>query len=364
MAFMPAAPIEFWTVRLALPGTMARAARQTEEEGWDGLALGDSQNLAGDPYVELAIAAGVTSRIGLATSVTNPVTRHPAVTASAIASVHGESGGRAVLGIGRGDSALAHIGLSPAPVQVFAEYVRRLQGYLRGEEVPFDVDVDGAGRVPSADALGMAGAPTASRLRWLNAELPKVPVDVTASGPRMIALGAQLADRVTFAVGTDPDRVRWAIEIADDARGDRSVEAAPRWGLFIPITVHPDRSVARYLASGAVGSFARFSVMHGTAVGPVDETRRRQLETVHHAYDMTHHVTHGSSQAKAMTDELIDAFGIAGPVSHCIDRLTELSELGISRIVVAPGAAASGTERDELRAARRRLVDEVLPAFR
>jgi 5,10-methylenetetrahydromethanopterin reductase len=61
---------------------------------------------------------------------------------------------------------------------------------------------------------------------------------------------------------------------------------------------------------------------------------------------------------------VIDSFGIAGPPSYCIDRLTEMAELGVTRVVVAPGAAAQGETRDELRAARRRLVSEVLPALR
>src|ERR1035437_1031289 len=130
--------LEFWTVRLALPGTIARAARRSEDEGWRGLALGDSQSIAADPYVELALAASATSTLGLATAVTNPVTRHPAVTATAIATVQAESGGRAVLGIGRGDSALAHIGERAPSSEVFARYISQVQGFLRGEEVTLD----------------------------------------------------------------------------------------------------------------------------------------------------------------------------------------------------------------------------------
>ena len=91
-------------------------AQRAEADGFDGWFVVDSQNLAGDCYVALAQAAAATERIQLGTGVTNPFTRHPAVTASAIASVHAASGGRAVLGIGRGDSALAHLGLAPAPV--------------------------------------------------------------------------------------------------------------------------------------------------------------------------------------------------------------------------------------------------------
>ena len=68
-------------------------ARLAEESGFDGLLLADSQNLVGDPFVELGVAAGVTHRIGLGTGIVNLVTRHPAVVAAAIASVQVESGG-------------------------------------------------------------------------------------------------------------------------------------------------------------------------------------------------------------------------------------------------------------------------------
>ena len=136
---------EVWIAGVGLPRSTVRQARRAEDEGWDGLGVVDSQNLAADPYAELALAASATSRIRVGTAVTNPVTRHPAVTAAAIATVHAESDGRAVLGIGRGDSSLAHLGLSPAPPAVFARYLERLQGYLRGDEVPFDVEVDAAG---------------------------------------------------------------------------------------------------------------------------------------------------------------------------------------------------------------------------
>jgi 5,10-methylenetetrahydromethanopterin reductase len=335
-----------------------------ESEGWDGLALGDSQNLAAEPYIELFAAIGATSHLGLGTAVTNPVTRHPAVTAAAIATLQAESGGRVSLGIGRGDSALSHIGLAPAPVAMFARYLERLQGYLRGEEVPFDREVDARGDLRGVESLGLADRPTGSRLVWLSADVPKVPVDVTASGPRMIAIGATRAERLTFAVGADPERVRWAVDLARASRRDAglAIDHQPM-AVFVPVAVHPDRARARYLASGAVGSVARFSVMHGKVVGPADDAQRRALEGIHRSYDMTHHFTHGASQTAALSDDLIDAFSIAGPPSYCIQRLLELAELGISRIVVAPGAAAAGADRDELRLARRRLVDEVIPAL-
>ena len=148
---------------VAAPRSVARFAATVEADGFDGLAVVDSQNLSGDPYVALALAATTTERIGLATGVTNPFTRHPAATASSIASVQSISGGRAVLGIGRGDSALAHLGLAPAPVGVFADYLRRLQGYLSGEDVAFGAEDD----IASIDALALGDQPTASRIEWV-----------------------------------------------------------------------------------------------------------------------------------------------------------------------------------------------------
>ena len=89
---------EFWQIRFPIPGMTQALAREAEENGWDGLVFADTQNLSGDPYTGLSLAAKATERLKLGTGVTNPVTRHPAVTASAIMTVQVESDGRAELG--------------------------------------------------------------------------------------------------------------------------------------------------------------------------------------------------------------------------------------------------------------------------
>ena len=158
--------IEIWTAA-ASPRGIVKLAREVEGRGWDGLAVVDSQNLSGDPYVALAMAATATKRIGLATAVTNSVTRQAAATATAIASVQRVAGGRAVLGIGRGDSALAHLGRAPGRVAHSERYLRHLQAYLRGEAVPFDeinIPLDIA---PPLSELHLADAPMDSRNSWM-----------------------------------------------------------------------------------------------------------------------------------------------------------------------------------------------------
>src|SRR5687768_13148416 len=99
--------VELWTTGIAHASIAPAAAARAEADGWDGMLVVDSQNLSGDPFVALGLAARETSTLRLGTGVTNPATRHPAAMAAAVASVHVASAGRAVLGIGRGDSALA-----------------------------------------------------------------------------------------------------------------------------------------------------------------------------------------------------------------------------------------------------------------
>src|SRR2546429_8714921 len=109
---------EVWTTGIAWPGAVERAAARAEGAGFDGLAVVGSQNLAGDPWVGLALAARETERLGLGTAVTNPVTRHPAVTAAAAVTLQVASAGRFVLGLRRGGPAPPPPG--PAPPSLAA----------------------------------------------------------------------------------------------------------------------------------------------------------------------------------------------------------------------------------------------------
>ena len=201
----PTGGIELWMGTSNTEGLAVAIAQEAEANGFDGITLGDVECQNPDAFVGLTVAGVATSHLQLGVGVTNPVTRHPAVLACSIASVQHESGGRAVLGIGRGDSAVRKIGLKAATVDELEHYLIRLQRYLSGEKV----DEDG----PMA------------QLTWIKEmSVPKVPVDVAASGPETIRAGARQAERVTLNVGADPDRVRGGIELAREARGAAGLE--------------------------------------------------------------------------------------------------------------------------------------------
>lgn len=354
--------MEIWLTGVASPRASARTARELEAAGWDGFLVVDSQNLSGDPYVALAMAATTTSRIGLGTGVSNAVTRHAAVTACAIASVDRVSNGRAVLGIGRGDSALAHLGRAPGKLAPFERYLRQLQTYLRGESVPFediDIPVDIA---PPMSALELADAPPASRIDWI-AQGRKVPVEVAASGPRVIAIAARHADRVMFALGADLERIAWGIATARQARSEAGLDPdAIRFGAYVNVGCHPDVARARDLVKGGLTTFARFSVMHGKTSGPVTDTDRAVLHELRNSYDMKAHTRADSRQATVLTPAFIDRFAVVGTPETVVSRLHQLQSLGLDKISVSGGMR--GASAEDAATSKDLLEREVLPALR
>ena len=336
--------LEIWTISVPLPKHSGELAARAEAAGWDGIAFTDSQNLTGDVFAGLALAAKATSRLRLATGVTNPVTRHPAAAASAIATIQALSGGRAVLGVGRGDSALFQIGLEPAPLPVFESFLSRVATYLRGGAV----DIDGF----------------ESRLRWLaDLRLPPVPVDVAATGPRVIELAACLADRITFAVGASPERLRWGIEKARAARRAAGLDpGAIQFGAYANVAPHADVAIARELARGGVGTFAHFSGMRGSSADGVPPEDRAVFEGIHARYDRPNHTLGRARHAAALDADFLDRFAILGPTQKCVERLRELVDTGLSKLVLT--GASFDANRDEAQRSRTLLEREVLPALR
>jgi 5,10-methylenetetrahydromethanopterin reductase len=356
--------MECWTLGFSPPALIGQQAAAAEAAGWDGLLVPDNQSLIGDPFVALAVAATTTSTLKLGTGVTNPVTRNPAIVASAIAGIHAVTGGRAVLGIGRGDSSLAHLGLAPASLDTFRTFLARLQTYLSGQAVDFSVDPAQGHR--SIKEVPLAGHPEDSRILWLDPELPKVPVDVAATGPKVIAIGAVIADRMTFAVGADVERLSWAMKTARDAREQAGLDPDTlTFGAYVNVVAHPDQEVASSLVSAGVATLSRFSMLHGKAAGPLSEVAKAELEKLTLSYDMN---THGSGAAKhreAVSREFVNTFGIAGPPEVCISRLRDLEAIGISRVVLL-SAFGDGTEQSnrDVAASRTLFENEVIPRLR
>jgi 5,10-methylenetetrahydromethanopterin reductase len=178
---------------------LVEAIVTAEHAGLGEFWLGD-EGPARDPLAVLAAAAPATGRIRLGVGVTNPYLRHPAMTASAFATIHELSGGRAVLGLGAGGQlALGAVGLAPErPLRDCQRALAIIRGVLRGETV------DGY----AAPAHAMQAA--------------DLPVFIGARGERFNRWASEAADGA-FVAGIAPSQ---AGEIVGWARSVRDIEIA------------------------------------------------------------------------------------------------------------------------------------------
>jgi len=334
--------VELWRAGTHLTGADPEKARAAEALGWDGQMFMDSQSLAADPWTQMGAWAVATERIKLCTGDTNPFTRNLAVTAACAATVQQISGGRAVLGIGRGDSALAYLGYAPVKLAAFEKALVSLQALLSGEEIDFADSGETVGGAASHEGLSLGARPEGVKLKWLPADQPKVPMDVAATGPKVIAMGARIAERVTFSVGAEVERLQWGLDVASDALTEAGMADKPvSYGAQLVVVCHSDAQVALETAMVMAPPLARFQVIGGKAVGPEQLSNDNSLEAVRTGYDMTKHgVAHDADKIKGggLSPEFVKRFAIVGTPDQCTERLLELRKLGLERFVaVGPG---------------------------
>ncbi|MET0896029.1 MAG: LLM class flavin-dependent oxidoreductase [Acidimicrobiia bacterium] len=173
--------------------TRGEAARGRELEGYDFVGSADTQAVAPDVYCVLTEYALATKRIQIGPFVTNASTRMPVVTASAIATIDALSHGRAFMAIGTGKSATANAGLPPASpedlaraVTVIASAFRPVRGAREDVEWPKGLSIDET----------VVALPS-----WVTR---RVPIYVSASGPKALRIAAEMGDGVILSPGDVP----------------------------------------------------------------------------------------------------------------------------------------------------------------
>ena len=172
-----------------------------------------------------------------------------------------------------------------------------------------------------------------------------------------------IADRVMFTVGADIDRLRWGIDLARRTRREAGLDPdAIRFGAFINMACHADIAKARGLVRGGLTTYARFSVMHGKANGPVTAQDRETLEALRSNYDMKQHTRADSRQAGTLGDDFVDRFAVVGPPARCVERLKSLAALGLDKVAISGGTR--GASAEDAAASRALMAREVIPAMR
>lgn len=340
---------EFGLVMEASPGYTARLAKEIEAMGFDYLLCPDTQNLAPDPYGQLALAAAATNHLRLGTGVTNPVTRDVAVSSTALMTLQQESGGRAVCVIGRGDSSAAHIGIRNATTRQLREYVERMRSYMAGESVQ--------------------RGEKDSRLRWLAGEdVASVPIDIACTGPKTIQMAVETGDRISFAVGSAPERIEWAIGTATEHLAkigrDRSSLSI---GAFVNLVCDEDEHRAINIGRMIAGMVAHFAGMKNAPVDHLPPQLKELAVHMQSQYDMDKHAQEEAQHAQEVTDAFVDWFSICGSPDKCTERLRTIIDAGLDHVYILGGSPVPhphGERQAGMVQQTRLFAEQVLPALR
>jgi 5,10-methylenetetrahydromethanopterin reductase len=269
---------------LALGAEMQRA----EEHGYDRFGVWDSPALFREPWTTLASVARDTERIRLGTWVTNPLSRHPLVTAACAATVDDLAPGRVYVGIGAGGTGAWHLGYPTAKLAELEAYVLAVRGLLeRG----------------AAEWHGHAlTLPWAGRRR--------IPIIVAAHAARSLRLAGRIADGVVIGLGISPEVVASSLELlaTGAAEAGRSVDDIDVWFTsFWWVDEQP--GWAKAVGAWSATAFALHFADSGVEGKFIPDELKAPLLEIGKAYDLHSH-GHPNEEQKAAYVELADRLGV------------------------------------------------------
>ncbi|MFB6172572.1 MAG: LLM class flavin-dependent oxidoreductase [Haloarculaceae archaeon] len=281
------------------PRRPADFAARAEELGYDSVWISELWGESAIPH--LAEAAVRTDEVGLGTAILNVFSRTPAVLAMESATLDGLSDGRMNLGLGTSTAKAVEDlhGMSfDNPVRHAHETIELVKEFLRGEgRVEYDGEIHHAADFPS---LGV-----------------DVPVYHAALGKANRRVVARLAD------GWIPHNIPWTdideaydyvCEHAEDAgRDPDAIEVAP----YVPAAVSDDAGAARDAVRGHVAYYVGSGEGYRRAVA---NQFPEEADAVADAWRA------GERKAAAgeVTDEMVEALGVAGTPAGARDQLADL----------------------------------------
>ena len=291
-------------------------AKLAEASGYDLLGYGDSQCLLPELCVALAAMATVTDRVVLCPTVSNPITRHPSVTASAFATLQQLSRGRTRFAMGSGDSAALSIGERPATVAALAQYAAAFNALVRGQEATYH------GK--------------RFRLEWA---APRVPLWFAAGGPKTLRLAGALADGVLLGTGLTEPVVRDAVQhvrvgAMEAGRDPNDVEIWMYSKIYLCDSEEQAwHELAWTLAASAHHAF-RFT-LDGKFVPPEWHDALQRLQRDYVVREHNNLAKSGSANAALVIESgLVNFLGprflLAGPAERIVARIEEIATWGVS----------------------------------
>ncbi|GAC1478271.1 MAG: TIGR03842 family LLM class F420-dependent oxidoreductase [Candidatus Dormibacteria bacterium] len=280
-----------------------------EANGFEYAWLFDSHVLWQEVYPVFTLMAAATRQIKIGPCVTNPGTRDPSVTASALATLNEISGGRMVMGIGRGDSARRVLGQKPVTVDEMERDCRLIRDLAAGREVSYDgVKI---------------------QIKWARHELP---IWVAGYGPKALRAAGRVADGVIIQLA-DPAIIRWCLQYvregAEEAgRSFEDIQVQAAAPAFISDDLNSAREQVRWFP--ALVSNHVVDLLKKYDVKDLPSALTDYLKARDH-YDYSEHAKRGAAHADFVPDEIVDRFCVIGTVEQSRRRIAELIDVGVTQ---------------------------------
>jgi 5,10-methylenetetrahydromethanopterin reductase len=284
-------------------------AQQCDDYGFGFLGMTDGQMIWRDVYVALTLAACKTKRIRLAPWVTNIITRHPTVTANAIATLNDLSGGRAFLGIGIGDDSVRTIGRKTSTLEELAEAVTLIYDLASGREVK---RAEGTWTLASAQG-GMT-------IYW------------AAANPRSLQYGGRYTDGVIASGWLVPDlleRVRNYILEGAKLGGKDETKIATVFNTAVSISENRDEALH------AAKSYVARALCYSSSTW-LPNWSEADMQRFRAKYDYYHHFRPDNELAALVPDSMVPVKAIAGTPSECVELLRMVVNAGFTKMSLIP----------------------------
>jgi 5,10-methylenetetrahydromethanopterin reductase len=319
------------------PDQFVRLVQLAELRGFDCVWVPD-ERFYRECYACLTLCATHTTRVRMGPCVTDPYTRHPALTAMAMGTIDEISKGRAVLGIGAGVSGLDAMAIPRTrPAVALREGIHIIRALWRGEEVTV------RGEVISL---------TAGRLNFK--ARADIPIYVAGRGPRILELAGEVADGVIVGALASPQTLGYALSHVRKGQRRRSRERpAPDIVLWLHTAIGSDGATARDAVRRIVVGvlISSLPVLDTLGVALPDDLRDR---LAHMTYGMQSAAT--IDAARLVPDDVLGHFTMAGDGAFCRRRVDELARSGVSHIAVLPWLNPGQTVEDFMMA----FADELI----
>jgi 5,10-methylenetetrahydromethanopterin reductase len=295
------------------PADFRSLVERVDSHGFSNLWLTDSSLHARNSYAYLTLAATTSARLSLGTAVTNPLSRHPAITAVAAATVDEISNGRMILGLGAGDRPLLALGMRPAGLASVRSSIDAIRALWSGATVTVD-----------DPAFSMRDAHLRFEAR------PDIPVYVSASGPKTLELAGEIGDGVILLVGLFPEALAWALDHVDRGAA-RAGRPRPHVAVFAYGAIDDDED--RALA--AARSIAAWFPQTAPTICELAGLPRSLVDRVRELYEGGE-FQEAERAAGLLPDEFVRSVALAGNARHARERIEAVAAAGADSVHVFP----------------------------